>query len=327
MNRHVLRSPAEVVAAVPALLGFKPQDSMVALCLSASDRTLICTAKFDLAMPTIDLERSLRRLVCGVDGCVLLLVRYADIEVGVVPLVDELRSTGVNVIDVLNVSESTFRSLLCTDSSCCPPEGIKVPEQTTVLEAARVVQGLPVVASDRGHLETRYQLGRALPEEVMERAKTVSDQSLPDRCHLAVELLEGLASGITDPAMNAELVWLLQDVNVRDHVLCTVALPSPESVKVDAIVATALVAPAKLQPRLAGTAAALLYATGTDSVGVWAMVDHAGDDSLALLVAQAMFNFVPPTEFRKVLECARVEVTQRIQEDAQRGDHLVPEAC
>jgi len=46
----VLRSPGEVVAAIPALLGFHPNDSLVALWTSAGTGTLVCTVRLDLVL-------------------------------------------------------------------------------------------------------------------------------------------------------------------------------------------------------------------------------------------------------------------------------------
>jgi len=50
-DRVTLTSPGDVVAAIPALLGFHPRESLVVLWTTVPTGTLICTLRVDLDTP------------------------------------------------------------------------------------------------------------------------------------------------------------------------------------------------------------------------------------------------------------------------------------
>ncbi|MFZ0323215.1 MAG: DUF4192 family protein [Actinomycetes bacterium] len=54
-----LTSPNEVVAAIPAQLGFHPTDSLVVLRLNPDRGRLVCTMRIDLDTPTEEVARHL----------------------------------------------------------------------------------------------------------------------------------------------------------------------------------------------------------------------------------------------------------------------------
>ena len=65
-DRITLHSPSDVVAAIPALLGFKPTDSLVALWLGTPTGTLICTVRLDLDAPSSEVtDRVVGRVSVG----------------------------------------------------------------------------------------------------------------------------------------------------------------------------------------------------------------------------------------------------------------------
>jgi hypothetical protein len=190
--------------------------------------------------------------------------------------------------------------MICTDPSCCPIGGRPVPAATTQLEAELVASGHPCVAPDRQDVVGRYRLRPdATPSAAL---LNVAAASTPDSvmaaCSLALSTLRGI--GQSDDARDAdsrqaEVMWLMQDVTVRDWVIAHLTLDEPDLAGIETLVQLALTAPDDLRPRLAGAAAAVLYAAAESSVAVWAMVDHADGDSLASLVATALDNCCPPT--------------------------------
>jgi hypothetical protein len=134
-------------------------------------------------------------------------------------------------------------------------------------------------------------------------------------CQEALEALQRLAADSDARRAEADLVAVLvalQDVNVRDWVIADLASDPVDHGPVDALVGAALAAPDDLRPRVAGAAAAVLYAVGDSPVGVWAMLDHAGDDSLAQLVAVGLDCCTPPTVLREVFDEARAGIQERI---------------
>ena len=77
----------------------------------------------------------------------------------------------------------------------------------------------------------------------------------------------------------------------------------------------ALGTPDALRPRVAGSAAAALYAAAGTSIGVWALIEHAENDTLASLTASALDSCLPPSALQKVLATALPLLEDRIRAD------------
>lgn len=108
---------------------------------------------------------------------------------------------------------------------------------------------------------------------------------------------------------------LLQDVHVRDLSLGPVdRCPAPEGF-VERPTQVALRTPDDLRSRVAGVAAAALAETATNAVATWAMVYHAGRDSLGRLVSRSLDVYVEPTVLRDVL----AEVVAVMATDDEHG--------
>ena len=93
------------------------------------------------------------------------------------------------------------------------------------------------------------------------------------------------------------------------------AVDPPDRAAIETLVQIALSAPDDLRPRLAGAAAAVTYAVGDNPVAVWALLDHAGDDSLAQLVAASIDTCTPPDVLREVFADALQVIEQRIHDE------------
>ena len=138
------RRPADLLAAVPFLLGFHPEESLVALFLGSGRVRL--TARYDLG------DRSaldLADLVEQHHPSGLVLVAYCtDAERGRAELraqADQLDD--VDLVDLLVVDGRRWWSLVCS-SGCCPAEGSPYAPQEHPLSAEAVWAGL-VARPDR----------------------------------------------------------------------------------------------------------------------------------------------------------------------------------
>ena len=327
-DRVVLRSPAQVVATIPALLGFQPADSLVILYLSTESDTLACTLRLDLDTPTAEILRVLHDVAAQAGDGRLLLVAYPNslaewidsaAEDRLLDLDRELAAAGIHVSDGLIVCEGRWWSMLCTDPDCCPAGGTPIVETVPELAVELVHSGQVAVAATRDEVVARYQLRPDLmPDDV---ALATAEDALPDllsaRCDRILELLACLAepAAIATPSTRAEVAWLIQDVNVRDWALAHVCADEVDHVSVEALVQLALTAPDGLRPRVAGAAAAALHAAGGSSVGVRALIDHANGDSLAGLVEVALDHCMPPTALQDVFTEALPALEHRINAD------------
>lgn len=168
----LIRGPAELLQAIPYLLGFHPQRSLVLVGLH--EGMLVVTARLDLA----ETERgslvghTLAAIVRGGASTVIAAV-YGDTAgrdaLGMLPgrqlvemILGEAAAVDCEVADVLLVVEGRWWSLVCTQPGCCPDEGRAVLAAPSEFAAAATVEGR-VALPDRDAVEA---LLHPLPDEV-----------------------------------------------------------------------------------------------------------------------------------------------------------------
>ena len=226
--RLTARRPADLLAAVPFLLGFHPEESLVALFLQ-SGRVLL-TARYDLGEPT-DLD--LGDLVEQHRPSGLLLVAYcADVARGRAALWAQAAALGslvgavpgepVDLVDLLLVDGRHWWSLACS-AGCCPAEGTPYAPAEHPLSAEAVWAGLvarpdraSVVATVAGPDPADWAAlrDRARPLEARLRgADRVRRQDALGRA--VVDALPRLGAGLDDAAC-LELALLVRETLVRD---------------------------------------------------------------------------------------------------------------
>jgi hypothetical protein len=141
-----ITSPADLLAAVPRLLGFHPQDSLVLVTVAARGRPLHarCDLRSDVAGFTAMLESlhlAVRR--SGVRRAVL--VAYTDDQrlaaEAVARLVDVLAAAGTTVEEAVRADGGRWWSLTPCAGPCCPPEGVPYDVRAHPLTAQGVLDG------------------------------------------------------------------------------------------------------------------------------------------------------------------------------------------
>ena len=239
--------PAELVNAVPYLIGFQPHHSLVLVGLDCGE--LVVTARLDVA-PDVgggagelagDIDHAVQIVTNA--GVTTVIVLLFDVEPdgrsgrsALDRLVPTLYQHGLDIADVLAVRDERWRSLLCGDGQCCPPEGRPVGERTSAFAAAATVAGV-VVHPDRGALavvlepdeDARSAIGPAVEAALADRVAR-SASGPPGRDHRAVRALFAAAraadessadDGSVIAAEDHELAGLgaaLTDIAVRDSV-------------------------------------------------------------------------------------------------------------
>jgi hypothetical protein len=144
------RRPADLLAAVPFLLGFHPEESLVALFLSGG--RVVLTARYDLGDAR---ERDIADLVEQHRPSGLVLVAYCtdtrrarvelELQAEQVAALDPGHE--VDLVDLLLVDGRRWWSLVCS-SGCCPAEGTPYAPAEHPLSAEAVWAGL-VARPDR----------------------------------------------------------------------------------------------------------------------------------------------------------------------------------
>jgi hypothetical protein len=147
-----LQSPADVVSAIPYLIGFHPTDSVVVLVCDPARGA--CAVRLDLTAHDALLEH-VAELVARRRPEDVIVAGYGPAG-RVTPVIDRIRahlqSHGQRLREALRIEHDRFWSYLCSDASCCPPEGTFVDIATNPVAAAANAAGL-VALPDRRELE------------------------------------------------------------------------------------------------------------------------------------------------------------------------------
>ncbi|MFC0004239.1 DUF4192 domain-containing protein [Micromonospora siamensis] len=153
--RLAVRSPADLIAAVPYLLGFHPTDSVVVVALHG--RRIIFAARADLPGRGADPgppARHLAEVIVRQRAESATVVGYGPAE-RVTTAVDAVRvalaGVGLVVLDALRVTGGRYWSYLCTEAECCPPDGTPYDPEASEVSAAAVFAG-QVALPDRAAL-------------------------------------------------------------------------------------------------------------------------------------------------------------------------------
>ncbi|MGA5875286.1 DUF4192 domain-containing protein [Streptomyces cellulosae] len=241
-----LRTPAELADAVPYLLGYRPEDSMVLVSLHDTGGRGRFGGRARLGIPADpgDWPSAARRLAQGLvtgserrgsrpEQMVLFLCREPgqgetgrQVKERLGPLAQALRlecgALDVPVIEALCISDGRFWSYCCDDQTCCPVEGTPMGlPGTSVLAAAAAYAGVQVRGSLRA-LHARLQpwetsaahdQRRALDEAALKLLPRIVDAE--DRKAVAdetMELAERLMRRLADaPAVSGTLPSDLRD--------------------------------------------------------------------------------------------------------------------
>lgn len=153
-----VRSPADLVAAVPYLLGFHPVDSLTVVAMRGS--RVVFAARHDLPRPDAAEQESraealhVATVVARQDVDAATVIGHgpaARVTPAVSRLADALHELRVPVVDVLRVTDGRYWSYLCADPACCPPEGLPCDAASSVVAAEATYAG-QVALPDRQSL-------------------------------------------------------------------------------------------------------------------------------------------------------------------------------
>jgi hypothetical protein len=247
-----ISDPGEVAAALPHLLGFRPEESVVIVGLGGpSGGRVGLTVRADLPPPqhAAPLAAALARGVATDDPTAVLVavVSEADDEPDrsggvdlphrdlVHAVVVTFADRAIPVRDVLLVRRGRWWSYDCPDACCAPGAGTPLPGGVSTLEVASVATG-QVLAQSREELEARItHLDPIDRDEVREasfamvtarnaRAQEAGWGAVEKAAWTAVETAvrerraEAAVAALRPQAL-AEIVWGLQHTSLRDRAL------------------------------------------------------------------------------------------------------------
>jgi Domain of unknown function (DUF4192) len=143
----VTLGPAALVRSLPAALGHTPTDALVIVGVSTAHPDAATVATVDLS--GIDSEEEAEDAAENVPTALTSAVRDGATSVAVLAYADDADQplsvssrmaetaavyaelVGLGVLDTIAVFRGRWRSYLCTDTSCCPPEGTPIITEPT----------------------------------------------------------------------------------------------------------------------------------------------------------------------------------------------------
>ena len=310
-----LTSPHDLLAAIPFLIGYHPQNSLVLVALK--DEAVGMAMRVD--MPS-DLEASGYDLLAShflrdeADGAVVVAYVGAgavDPENVLINTSAALVRAGIDIKKSLIVRDNRFRSMLCSDLTCCPPEGSVVPDlDSSRIAAEHVIAGHPMpfesvdglvqsIAAVPSSFESAWQdevhafWVSSDSEEIQELQRDGATAIID----LAGEYREG--RGAEDRELAARVIGRLSDIQVRDFALGSHADESADYYWVmwrDLL----RIAPRGFVAPVACLFAAMAYERGEGALAHKGLDRALGDDdqySLAHLLRRVFTAGWPPQSF------------------------------
>jgi len=243
-----LRSPLDIIDAIPYLLGFEPADSLVAMSLRGKRSRLGLTARVDL--PSADAADSWAGQYAGYlkrDKALRALIVFYPPTGGlshpsVRPLADALTQhltrVHIEIKEMLCVSDGRWWSLICDNEACCPSAGTPISRDRTSVCVAELTMRGAVALESREALErtldpvggfVNLAMSRALPKACVDRAADflkrgrVAQVELLETYRMAVNARcapDGVVAVPLEIDQAARMIAALDDKTVRDVILC-----------------------------------------------------------------------------------------------------------
>ena len=334
-----IRDVGEIAAALPHLLGFRPQESVVLIGLGgASGRRVGLTVRADIPPPEHNrslagvLSRSLSTDKPG--GALVLVVSEAADETFagerdlphhdlVWEMCRALSRCALPVGDIVLVRDGRWWSYDCLDHCCVPGAGTPLPTGVTELEVASIATGT-VVESAREDLVARIAgpIGRdrgamaaACDRVAVECSAAVLDSGLAEVRAQSWSAIQDAAArcrpgvgGRLDDDEVARVVWGLRDGEVRDLAM-GLALGDEPAAAEQLWTECTRRAPAPLDAAPATLLAVCAWLRGDGAMANIALgraLDSEPGYGLARLLGDALAACVTPSDLRALLtEAAR----------------------
>lgn len=316
--------PESIIAAIPHLLGFEPEHSIIAIWVR--DRQVSLTQRLDLPDPDTSLT-DVAAVVFGTsvhahaDSVVFVTVADRGGPEAELPcrdlvdhLIDAAALADIQVLDALHWSEGRFWSHLCTDG-CCPPGG-RIVGRAAQIEADSsfggsrpkgrrrdLVGAWEPDAGARDRIEPLVIDLEGDLDSALRGARQTRLEAWRDEQITIVE--EWLTSNVElDDASVARLLIACCDVRVRDTVVWTIA-QRDEIAWATTWFGTALrCAPDGYVAPIASMLALACWQQGDGARALIALDRALADDpeySMAVLLLQSISTGLPPADWLQLM--------------------------
>lgn len=338
LPRLRLAGPGNLIAAIPHLLGFPPEQSLVLVGLSGARARVGITMRADLPGDGLDHAPEVEELQPlveallrdGAAACLAMVITECPDDDGVAPYIDlvarldeALFEGGLEVSDIVLVRAGCWRSYLCPDPRCCPVAGTPVPRAPGDLAAYAAYSGsvvrdsrsalVALIASDSVAVASTERALEYVCREMADASDAGTSEAYRERAEHSIEQrVAALAAGSARPLSHrdaARICVALIDRPLRDRIAGNCleeTAAAAESLWIDLLRR----APAPLDAAPATLLAMSSWARGDGAMANVAL-DRALDSdpsySLALLLRTALDHALPPGTVREMLAYPRAE--------------------
>jgi hypothetical protein len=233
-----LTSPHDLLAAIPFLIGYHPENSLVLVSLKNGAIGMAMRVDYPEALPAGGYDLLASHLERE-ESDAALLVAYlpsgrTDGEEVLCAVEAALDRVQIKVQESIYIRNGRYRSILCKDRICCPMEGTQVPPiSTSRIAAENVVAGLPMPFANLHSLaESLSSLPLANESNWIALVSTFSPGSADEKAEAINIFQRDGAAAVIDLAKNfspdkteevgelaARVLGRLQDIQVRDFAL------------------------------------------------------------------------------------------------------------
>jgi hypothetical protein len=325
MNSTTLSTPHDLLAAVPFLVGYHPTDSLVVIAIKEGSIGMAMRVDFpsqdhaEIAARAVQLASYVRRekaeaaIVVG-----YLPAELFEVEESLTPYTHAIAEQGIEIKEAIEVRGARFRSILCADLNCCPPEGSLIPPIVdSRITAEQIALGRPLPFPSV--LDMKESIA-AMPRDrtLIAALKTIDLIDYEELGPSDVKLLqrEGAQAinrlcetydrdGMsTDRNLIALVLTRLNDLQVRDYAM---GLTTPESAQILWAMWRWIL---RIAPKGYVAAVAVIFATASYERGEGALaqraLDRAFEDdqkySMAKLLRRTFAAGWPPSSFTAMRE-------------------------
>ncbi len=325
-----VKTPHDLLAAVPFLIGYHPTDSLVLISVKSDSLEMAMRIDFPKNPP----EGSYQLLASHLkrdnsEGALIVAYEPANSLAGPEVLhnvADAVASLDIPIRELMLVRNNHWRSLLCSDDKCCPPEGNQIEEfVNSRIAAEQVASGKVLPFSDSEGL-THSISATILAKDLNWNAQVVGFRVDPDANNLNELQRDGAESILLladfysqngfckDYDLMARVLGRLSDIQVRDFALgCHTdqTINSYWAMWRDLL----RIAPPKFVAPVASVFASIAYENGEGALAHRALDRAIEDDpeySLARLLRRVFSSGWPPSGFAQLRSELHPRVTATI---------------
>lgn len=325
-----VKTPHDLLAAVPFLIGYHPSDSLVLISVKKDALEMAMRIDFPINPPEGTYQLLASHLQKDRAEAALVIAYEPESENSgeqvLRELADVIATSEIPVRELMLVRSNRWRSLLCNDSSCCPPNGNPVEDfQNSRIAAEQVANGKVLPFDDSEGLSHSISATN-FSKDLNWNAQVINFRVAQDDPELNAKQRDGAESILLladfymqdgkceDLKLKARVLGRLSDIQVRDYAL---GCHNPENLNSYLVMWRELlrIAPPKFVAPVAALFAALAYENGEGALAHRALDRAIEDDpeySLARLLRRVFGSGWPPSGFAQLRRELHPRVTQTI---------------